>query len=381
MAELSARILQSSDTDDGAEEADNTVPLRIAAVFVVLAAGLIGGLPPLFLKAFRDTQSTLTKLIRSFSAGVILALALVHIIPESSMEGVGGMTYPLGGVCVVLGVVVMILIEHAAHAWHSTAADGAPHPTHAAHSLPAPGACTADDADVSFSDQRKPSSKRAAALPPVADLEAPMMPPLQDAASDCDDSASGQPQPHRHVCVSHGPALNWLSAASAEGEGSRRNRVVAMLFELGCIFHSVIIGLSLGVNQTDLTEVRSLLIALAFHQWLEGIGLASVIVRGGFSRLKGCGMVLAYALTCPAGIAIGIAVAASYDPESELALGLQGAFNGVSGGMLLYISLVQLVAEDMSLMLPGRNSALIRMGCFTALATGAAAMCILAIWA
>ena len=35
------------------------------------------------------------------------------------------------------------------------------------------------------------------------------------------------------------------------------------------MFHSFIIGISLGVNTTDLVEVRALLIALSFHQFLE----------------------------------------------------------------------------------------------------------------
>ena len=89
----------------------------------------------------------------------------------------------------------------------------------------------------------------------------------------------------------------------------------------------------LGVNQTDVTEVRALLIALSFHQWLEGISLASVVNSGGFGTIKGLAMSLAYSLTCPIGIAIGMAIAASYDGESEMARGVQGAFNGVSGGM------------------------------------------------
>ncbi|PNH09823.1 Zinc transporter 3 [Tetrabaena socialis] len=145
---------------------------------------------------------------------------------------------------------------------------------------------------------------------------------------------------------------------------------------------SFIIGLSLGVNQTDASEVCALLIALSFHQWLEGISLASVVIRGGFSRLKGVAMVLLYSLTCPVGIAVGMGIAKTYDGESERTRGVQGAFNGVSGGMLLYVSLVQLIAEDMSVYVPGnRAQAATRMASFLALFAGAAAMCLLAVWA
>jgi hypothetical protein len=44
-----------------------------------------------------------------------------------------------------------------------------------------------------------------------------------------------------------------------------------------------------------------------------------------------------YSLTMPIGIAIGIAVAASYDPSSPVAAGVQGALSAFSAGLLLHI--------------------------------------------
>ncbi len=51
--------------------------------------------------------------------------------------------------------------------------------------------------------------------------------------------------------------------------------------------------------------MRALLLALSFHQALEGLSLASVINGGGFSRRKALAMVATYSVTCPLGIAIG----------------------------------------------------------------------------
>jgi hypothetical protein len=50
-------------------------------------------------------------------------------------------------------------------------------------------------------------------------------------------------------------------------------------------------------------------------------------------------MVLMYAVTTPIGIAVGIAVSTTFVPDSVAAMAVQGALNGVSGGMLLYISM------------------------------------------
>ncbi|KAG2429753.1 hypothetical protein HXX76_010537 [Chlamydomonas incerta] len=212
-----------------------------------------------------------------------------------------------------------------------------------------------------------------------------------------------QPPPqHQHTCVTYGNAPSLLTiavgsggeaaaggdaAAGGLGGGSLRLRLLAYMFELGCVFHSLVIGLAVGVITEDVAQVRALLIALSFHQWLEGLGLGSVIARGGFSRAKAAAMAGFYSLTCPAGVATGMALARLYDPDSEVARGVQGTLNGVSGGMLLYISLVQLVAEDMGRFVPGGGAGGgggagtgRRLMSFAALCGGAGAMCLLAIW-
>lgn len=92
-------------------------------------------------------------------------------------------------------------------------------------------------------------------------------------------------------------------------------------------------------------------------------------------------MIVLYSLTCPVGIAVGIGIASTYNGETEAARGVQGAFNGVSGGMLLYISLVQLIAEDMSKAFAGAAGPRTRLLSYAALLLGAGLMCMLAVWA
>ncbi|EFJ44256.1 hypothetical protein VOLCADRAFT_106471 [Volvox carteri f. nagariensis] len=294
---------------------------------------------------FQDPEGMLTRLVRSFAAGVIAALALVHIIPEAveEMSELGGVEYPLGGTCALGGVALMILLEHMAHIMHD--GDGGGHAVGGAsktgNSIPHKHKSSKLMCPVAVDSPRNSPSRA-----PAAVAEGCLKPQTSNSGDELhmDGGAvggSGVTHGHSHVCVSRGSAPNWLAAGTVEAMGSLRLKVVAYLFEIGCIFHSFIIGLSLGVNQTDLKEVRSLLIALAFHQWLEGISLASVVIRGGFTARKGALMILTYSLTCPVGIAIGMAIAETYDGESTKSRGIQGAFNGVSGGMLLYISLVQ----------------------------------------
>ncbi len=93
-------------------------------------------------------------------------------------------------------------------------------------------------------------------------------------------------------------------------------------------------------------------------------------------------MAVTYAMTTPLGIAVGIAIASSYDPNSMSALAVQGVFNSISGGLLLYIGLVQLIAEDFTRMEADQTRGLLfRLSTYGALALGMAAMAMLAVWA
>jgi zinc transporter 1/2/3 len=50
------------------------------------------------------------------------------------------------------------------------------------------------------------------------------------------------------------------------------------VLEIGIIFHSVIIGVTMGMSQNQCT-IRPLVAALAFHQIFEGMGLGGCIAQ------------------------------------------------------------------------------------------------------
>ncbi len=130
----------------------------------------------------------------------------------------------------------------------------------------------------------------------------------------------------------------------------------------------------------DTKLVVTLLIALIFHQALEGLALGSTIAVAQFSNLKAFTMLFAYSITAPLGVAIGIGLSAAYDPESTSALAAQGVLNGVSAGMLLYIALIELIGEEMTREDLQRRPGL-KAAAYAALLLGAGSMALLAIWA
>ena len=62
------------------------------------------------------------------------------------------------------------------------------------------------------------------------------------------------------------------------------------------------------------------------------LALGTTFIRANFSNLKYILYLIVFILVTPVGIAIGIGVGSSYRPNSELALGFEGAFNSVSAG-------------------------------------------------
>lgn len=59
-----------------------------------------------------------------------------------------------------------------------------------------------------------------------------------------------------------------------------KQRLVSQVLEIGIIFHSVIIGVTMGMSQNVCT-IRPLVVALSFHQIFEGLGLGGCIAQVG----------------------------------------------------------------------------------------------------
>ncbi|EXB66864.1 Zinc transporter 4 [Morus notabilis] len=157
------------------------------------------------------------------------------------------------------------------------------------------------------------------------------------------------------------------------------NMTSVLVLELGIVSHSVIIGLSLGVSQSPCT-IRPLIAALSFHQFFEGFALGGCIAQAQFKNLSATIMACFFAITTPAGIGIGTAIASFYNPYSTGALVTEGILDSLSAGILVYMALVDLIAADF---LSKRMSCNFRLqvASYLMLFLGAGLMSSLAIWA
>ncbi|KAJ3004150.1 UNVERIFIED_CONTAM: high-affinity Zn(2+) transporter zrt1 [Siphonaria sp. JEL0065] len=154
-----------------------------------------------------------------------------------------------------------------------------------------------------------------------------------------------------------------------------------IILELGILFHSLIIGITLGVTPDD--AFGTLLAAICFHQMFEGMALGVLIgdlsnLSNGTKKLLG----LMYPMTTPIGLAIGIAVRNSYNSNSSTLIVVQGILDSLSAGILFFNTYCELMSEQVShsphFLSLGST---LKIASFLAMYLGAAAMAIVALWA
>jgi solute carrier family 39 (zinc transporter), member 1/2/3 len=129
-------------------------------------------------------------------------------------------------------------------------------------------------------------------------------------------------------------------------ERSFQQQIAAFLIlEFGVIFHSVIIGLNLGVVGSEFTTLYPVLV---FHQSFEGLGIGVRMSTIPFKRGSWMPWLLcmAYGLTTPISIAIGLGLHTTYNPNSTTANIVAGVLDATSAGILIYTGLVELLARD-----------------------------------
>ena len=118
------------------------------------------------------------------------------------------------------------------------------------------------------------------------------------------------------------------------------------ILEFGVVFHSVFVGLTLAVAGD---EFKTLYVVLVFHQTFEGLGLGSRLAAVPWPKDKRWTpyiLAVGYGLSTPISIAIGLGVRNAYGPGSQTALIVNGVFDSISAGILIYTGLVELMAHE-----------------------------------
>jgi zinc transporter 1/2/3 len=154
------------------------------------------------------------------------------------------------------------------------------------------------------------------------------------------------------------------------------------ILEFGVIFHSIFIGLTLAV--TD--DFIILFVVLVFHQTFEGLGLGSrlgtVTWPQGARRWTPYILGLLYSISTPLSIGMGLVATHSLALDAATSKVVNGVFDAISGGILMYTALVELVAHEFMFSPEMRKAGLgMQLSAYACVAVGVALMALLAKWA
>ncbi|KAK4624267.1 Zinc-regulated transporter 1 [Fulvia fulva] len=163
-------------------------------------------------------------------------------------------------------------------------------------------------------------------------------------------SGDQDPQPRNVKDLETGKAEKLSLSESEEdalADRAFKQQIAAFLIlEFGVIFHSVIIGLTLG-SAGD--EFKTLYIVVVFHQSFEGLGIGARLSAIPFPKKLNWlpyALCAGYGLTTPIAIAAGFGVRTTYNPGSFTASTVSGVLDATSAGILLYTGFVELLARD-----------------------------------
>ncbi|SPO05461.1 related to plasma membrane zinc ion transporter [Cephalotrichum gorgonifer] len=336
------------------------VPLHVGALVIIMSVSTLACMFPMLAKRFPVLRipRTFFFIVRHFGTGVLIATAFIHLLPTAfislgnpCLSTFWTNDYPaMPGAIALAGVFFVVVIEMV----FSPARQFA-HCRPGASALRSSSRMVVSESEgegeagnrsrVSLDDIQvgTPDERRSVEMSTLnVDQLSPGAPFTPGDAAGVGAKGVGDtalPRGGDVEVLTHGHVLT-------PEQKMKKEVLQCVLLEIGILFHSVFIGMALSVAVGNQFVV--LLIAIAFHQTFEGMALGSRIADIDWTShpQRPWFMALAYGLTTPIGQAIGLATHSLYNPDSAFGLVLVGTMNAISSGLLVYASLVELLAVD-----------------------------------
>jgi len=358
-----------------ANEFDGRLGVRVSAIFVLLCTSFSLTLFPVL--AARAPRLRIPRHVylfaRYFGAGVIIATAFIHLldpayntIGPASCVGLTGRWagYSWPPAIAMTSVMLVFLLDFGAE-WYveqkygfgHVDVEGAVTTTNRPHGAPSPALAveTMKTSKTSTDGDSGPEANAEGKEAPVIRERSQSVshqflhsgeqdPVLYRVLVQADTPTE---DPHKAKAPKSDVNIESMWGEMAETERAFRQQIVAFLvLEFGVIFHSIIIGLNLGVAGE---EFSTLFPVIVFHQAFEGLGIGARLSMIPFPKRYNWlpwTLCLVYGLTTPIAVAIGLGMATTYNPGSFVATVVSGVLDSVSAGILLYTGLVELLARD-----------------------------------
>ncbi|KAI4219819.1 MAG: hypothetical protein L6R36_008055 [Xanthoria steineri] len=338
---------------------DGRTGLRVSAIFVILVGSLFGALFPVYAARHKGVgvPGWAFFVAKYFGSGVIIATAFIHLLAPANdalLNGclTGAITeYPWVEGIALMAIFILFFTELMAMRFATFDHDHATENENELERRSPPG----------FKPGRQSSIASTAHAPGEDHL--------------------GHNREHDDHDHSHSEAYN-IGLGRKHVEDYAAQMTAIFILEFGVIFHSIFIGLTLAVAGD---EFKTLYVVLVFHQTFEGLGLGSRLASTPWPESKRWTPYIlgtAYAFSTPIALAIGLGLRNTYAPNSATALIVNGVFDSISAGILIYTGLVELMAHEF-MFSPTMRRAPIKelMAAFGIMCLGAALMALLGKWA
>ncbi|CAN8098663.1 unnamed protein product [Discula destructiva] len=354
---------------DSGNDFDGRLGLRISSIFVIMIGSLLGAVAPIILA--RSSRLQVPKvaffIAKYFGSGVIIATAFIHLLAPANEalaspcfpDDSAFAAYPWPEGIALMTIFLMFFIELLASRfeWNIDAAHAHGHDP-SADLLSSSGKKHPDDENISATELAAQNTGSV-------------------------NNNNNNPGFTHDISYPPGGEDHLGHKRDHEDPDSFAAQMTALfILEFGVIFHSIFIGLTLAVAGDEFTV---LYIVLVFHQTFEGLGLGTRLAVARWPRgkefmpyLLGC----AYALSTPIAIAVGLGVRTTLEPGSLKTLTVNGIFDSISAGILIYTGLVELMAHEFMFNAEMRKSSIgMTLSAFGCMCLGAGLMALLGKWA
>ncbi|GAA5883907.1 hypothetical protein JCM3774_003047 [Rhodotorula dairenensis] len=354
----------SDESCAGSSPYNGQIGLRVGGIFIILCTSAAGTLFPIISRRSRlRVPEWAFNGMKWFGSGIIVATAFIHLLAPAfdalSSPCLGGAwkDYDWAPAIAMVSVFGIFLVELVAtragasylkkrglrhHDPHHARGNEVGHTGHGSHP-PAKAVTTALADEAGIAPVKSIATIQSAEQTAVdgSDLEAAASVKGADAEALAGHENHVNNHGHRHA-----HEVDELDDDDDYLQDSAVAQCIGVaILEFGVIFHSFVIGLTLAV--TD--NIGPLLAVLTFHQTFEGIGLGSRLSMLRLPRKYSFVPFVAgviYSCTTPLGIAVGLGIRETYNPDSTAASIVSGVLDATSAGILLWAGLVECLAHD-----------------------------------
>jgi len=312
------------------QKEDGVLEIQIGLIFAQMALVLGAGYMTLRVAGKPGNETILTH-IRTFSGGVFMGMALIHMLPEAVMDVNEG--YPdyheLPYTTFVLGYLMILAIEKVvmdAHAMmHDHGEEG--HGGHDHGHGHGQGEDDEGNGTAHSGHGTHRSSVRLSDRERIMKLSGIGASNTSNALSMDGDYVAMPDDPE-----SHGGHNGGEAAVDA-------GKLTAYVLFFALSFHAIIEGVAIGL-QTSFNTMLTLGIGVLLHMWAEGVAIAAALNKANRGFKQSMVLLVMFAAASPVGIIIGIIVSESADAL------VNGILMSIAAGTFVYVACNEIISEE-----------------------------------